>query len=224
MINVFIGWDPTETEAWHVLAHSIYKRASEPVAIAPVKRSLFKNFYSRERGEYESTEFSMTRFLVPWLSHYRGVSVFLDCDMLVLGDIAELVSKHDFRNPVSVVKVDHSPTSSTKMLGAKQTQYPMKNWSSVMVFSNELCLDLTPEYVESAPGLELHRFQWLRDYQRIGSLPLEWNHLVGYHPTVPVEQVKLLHWTEGGPWWSQYTNADYSDVWFQERTEMRYGA
>ena len=36
MIRVFIGYDPREAVAFGVLAHSIHRRASRPVSIAPV--------------------------------------------------------------------------------------------------------------------------------------------------------------------------------------------
>ena len=72
--------------------------------------------------------------------------------------------------------------AATKFDGHVQTTYPRKNWSSVMLFNNSRCTALTPAYVNRASGLELHRFYWLQD-EEIGSLPREWNHLVGdYDP------------------------------------------
>ena len=35
MIRIFIGYDPRETVAWHVLTHSILARSSEPVSFVP---------------------------------------------------------------------------------------------------------------------------------------------------------------------------------------------
>ena len=92
MFNIYIGFDPNETVAYHVLAHSILRRASIPVSIAPLMRSQLKGTYRRERGPTESTEFSLTRFLVPSLSGFRGWSLFMDCDMLCRSDIAQLAA------------------------------------------------------------------------------------------------------------------------------------
>ena len=90
MIRVFVGYDPREAIAFGVLAHSIHARASQPVAVAPVMLSQLQGVYRRERNPLQSTEFSFSRFLTPWLCEYRGWAIFTDCDMLVLDDIAKL--------------------------------------------------------------------------------------------------------------------------------------
>ena len=61
MFRIYIGYDPVESVAFYTLAHSILRRASIPVSIAPVARSQLKGVYARERGPTESTDFSLTR-------------------------------------------------------------------------------------------------------------------------------------------------------------------
>jgi hypothetical protein len=163
VLNVYIGYDPREQVAFYTLAHSILRRSSIPVSIAPVMRRQLKHLYTRARGPTESTEFSLTRFLVPALAGYRGWSLYMDCDMLCRVDIAELAAEIE-RQPdkaVLVCKHDYEPRPGLKMLNQVQTKYPRKNWSSLMLFNNERCRALTPDYVNSAPGLELHRFTWV---------------------------------------------------------------
>jgi hypothetical protein len=198
------------------LAHSILTRASIPVAIIPLVQSQLRAMgcYTRTRGPTESTEFSLTRFLVPYLSGFRGVSVFMDCDMLCLADVAELLPA---RGAVSVCQHDYTPSTETKMEGQVQTAYPRKNWSSLMVFNNASCLTLQPDYINQATGLSLHRFHW-KDDKAIGSLPLEWNWLVGEYEPNP--NAKLLHYTLGGPWFSDYQGCDYADLWHAEYRAM----
>ena len=220
MLQVYIGYDPKESVAFYTLAHSILRRASAPVAIAPLMQSQLKGLYTRPRGPTESTEFSLTRFLVPALSGYRGWSVFMDCDMLCRADIVELEA-HIRRQPdkaVLVCKHDYVPKTERKFLGQVQTRYPRKNWSSLMVFNNERCAKLTPGYVNSASGLELHRFNWLDD-AAIGELPLEWNWLVGEYP--PKAEAKIVHYTLGGPYFDEYRDCDYADEWRSEYDSMR---
>ena len=53
---------------------------------------------------------------MPWLSDYQGWSIFMDCDMLVLGDIAKLFALCDDRYAAMVVKHDHVPRESVKFL------------------------------------------------------------------------------------------------------------
>ena len=63
-------------------------------------------------------------------------------------------------------------------MGAIQTKYVKKNWSSVMLMNCDKCKSLTPDYVNSATGLQLHQFKWLENDDLIGDIPLEWNWLV----------------------------------------------
>lgn len=225
-LRIFVGYDPRETVAFHVLSNSIMRHASAPVAIIPLIQSQLRSsgIYTRERGPTESTEFSLTRFLVPYLSGYKGVSLFLDCDMLCRADLTELeyeaaAAKIGIgpRYGVWVSKHDYTPKPGVKFLGNIQTAYPRKNWSSVMLFDNEECKMLTPEYVNSATGLELHRFQWIDD-EKIGGLPLEWNWLVGEYDSI--EDPKIVHWTNGGPWFPETNNCEYADLWRSELSSM----
>jgi hypothetical protein len=218
VLRIFIGYDPLEAVAFHTLSHSILRRASIPVSIAPVMQSQLRNLYSRPRGPTESTEFSLTRFLVPALSEFRGWSVFMDCDMLMLDDIASLYRLRDDRYSVMVVKHDHVPTETVKFLGEPQSKYEKKNWSSVILFNNARCRALTPEYVNAASGLELHQFKWLGDDGLIGDLPDRWNHLVGY--SAPRRDAALVHYTQGGPYFGKYRDCEYSKEWFAERDQM----
>jgi hypothetical protein len=223
MLNVYIGYDPKESAAFYTLAHSILRRASIPVAIVPLMRTQLVDIYTRERGPTESTEFSMTRFLVPYLSDYAGWSLFMDCDMLCRADIAELAERID-RQPdkaVLVCKHDYVPRTERKFLDQVQTKYPRKNWSSMMAFNNARCRALTPRYVNSAPGLELHRFNWTEDAS-IGEIPLEWNWLVGEYERNP--KAKILHYTLGGPYFDAYRDCDYAAEWFAEFESMRHTA
>jgi hypothetical protein len=223
VLNVFIGYDPKESVAFHTLAHSILRRASVPVSIAPVMQSQLKGVYTRPRGPTESTEFSLTRFLVPALAGYRGWSVFMDCDMLCLADIAQLAAEAE-RQPDKAVLVcqhDYVPRTERKFLGQIQTKYPRKNWSSLMLFNNERCRALTPDYVNSATGLELHRFAWTED-RLIGALSLEWNWLVGEYEYNPA--AKIVHYTLGGPYFDEYRGCDYAAQWFAEFDLMRFTA
>jgi hypothetical protein len=218
MIRVFIGYDPREAVAYNVLAHSLHARATEPVSTAPLMLSQLKAVLTRERHPLQSTDFSFSRFLTPYLSDYAGWSVFMDCDMLVLKDIAELWKLRDDRYAVMVVKHDHVPKESVKFLGEPQSKYEKKNWSSVMLFNNARCRALTPDYVNRASGLELHQFKWLASDDFIGALPDAWNHLVGYNP--PRRDAALVHYTLGGPYFSEYAACEYADAWRAERDAM----
>lgn len=220
MIRIFIGYDPREAVAYHVLTHSILSRSSSPVEIAPLALKNLQGIFKRERDPKQSTDFSFSRFLVPYLSDYEGWSMFCDCDMLMLDDVAKLWALRDDKYAIQVVKHDHKPKDDIKFLGALQTKYEKKNWSSVILFNNAKCKALTPEYVNTATGLQLHQFKWLGDDNLIGEIPARWNHLVDYDAQLPAEQLSMLHYTEGGPYFKDYVNCGYADLWVAERERM----
>ncbi len=219
MLNIYIGYDPRESVAFHVLAHSLLRRSSIPLSVSPLVRSQLSSIYTRARGPTESTEFSMTRFLVPYLSGYAGWSLYMDCDMLCRTDIAALAAEieGDADKAVLVCKHDYVPKSERKFLDQVQTKYARKNWSSLMLFNNERCRALDPRYVSAASGLELHRFAWTED-RLIGALEPEWNWLVGEYPHNA--GARIVHFTLGGPYFPEYRACDYANEWFEERNLM----
>lgn len=216
MLNVFIGYDKNEAVAFHVLAHSIMRRASRPVAVIPLYLPQLQaaNIYTRKRDPKQSTDFTYSRFLTPWLAS-SGTSIFMDCDMLCLCDICELeeLAKADLYSDVLVVKHAYVPKGERKFLNNEQSKYPCKNWSSLMVFNGHRCAvqRLTPDVVNSLSPMELHQFKWAT---QVGSLPSEYNHLVGEYDIRP--DAKIVHFTLGGPWFRPYQECEYSDEWFKE--------
>lgn len=222
MLKVFIGYDHAESVAFHVLCSSIWRYASRPVQIIPLKLEQLRAFHTRPRDPLQSNDFSFTRFLVPHLCAYQGRAVFMDCDMLVNDDIAKLFALADDDYAVQVVKHDHQPDTNRKYLGNVQTRYSKKNWSSVMLFNNAKCSALTPDLVDEWHGLDLHQFKWLEGDHQIGELPLEWNFLVGYYPHRDVDTIQNLHFTEGGPYFNAYRDCEYAREWWAAFDYMRH--
>lgn len=218
-LDIYIGFDRNEIVSYHVLCQSILEKSSRPVRFTPLNLQNLSSCFSRDRNALQSTEFSFSRFLVPYLSNYSGWSLFLDCDMLAMTDFSELFDLADSTKAVMVCKHDYQPKEESKFLGQVQTKYEKKNWSSVMLFNNEKCRALTPEYVNSATGLELHQFKWLGSDALIGDLPLEWNWLVGEYPKK--NDVKNIHYTIGGPYFDDYKNCDYSEDWNEAYIRMK---
>jgi len=213
-MRIFIGWDSREQIAFHVLTQSILKHTSIPVAFIPLVQSTLRaaGLYRRPRGFNESTEFSLTRFLVPYLAGYAGMAIFMDCDMLCQADIAGLLTtaRQQPGKAVWVCQHEYTPKSGKKFLGQAQTAYPRKNWSSLMVFDCARCPRLTPDYVNTASGVDLHRFVWLPD-EAIGALPLTYNWLVGEYPEN--KNAQFLHYTLGGPWFPEYREGIQAEAW-----------
>jgi lipopolysaccharide biosynthesis glycosyltransferase len=233
-MSVWIGFDPREASAFAVARDSI-RRFNQHLPINGVVLSdlqaqgLYYRITERRLGKLwdrisqapMSTEFAISRFLVPTLVkrqagswHDGGWALFMDCDMLVRASLTELRKLLDDSKAVCCVKHNHHPKNKTKMDGQDQTTYPRKNWSSVMAFNvnhpaNKV---LDVEMVNTMPGRDLHRMCWLND-EDIGELPPEWNYLVG--DTILPEGVepKIVHYTEGGPWLEAFKNVEYAHEW-----------
>ena len=210
-VKIFIGYDPKEAIAFHTLVQSIMNKATIPFDIVPLDiRNL--PMYTRKMDGKQSNEFSFTRFLVPYLSSYKGISIYLDCDMMLRTDIGEVLKEVNDK-PVYLVKHNYIPKNKYKYLGAKQYSYPRKNWSSFVVWncshdSNKL---VTDSFVNTASAAKLHQFKFIKD-DEIGELNVRWNWLVGEYNDPP-DDVKNVHWTLGGPWLKEYKDVDFADEW-----------
>jgi hypothetical protein len=193
--RIYAGYDPNEAAGYAAFCHSVMTRSSIPVSITPIIKNTFA-WWDRTGEDNGATQFSFSRFLIPYLQDYRGHAIFMDgADMLCLGDVAELWALRDYSKSVQVVKHEPYAVEGKKMWNQDNRQYPKKNWSSVMLMNCEYqhSHQLTPENVANKPGSWLHQFEWTTD-NRIGALPPEWNVLVGHQPT---DGAKVLHFTNG---------------------------
>lgn len=218
-IPVFVGYDPREAIAYHVCCNSIIRNASAPVAIVPVALNLFSEY--KETHTDGSNNFIYTRFLVPWLMGWSGKAIFIDGDMIVRGDIIELYESLSMGQDVAVVKHDYRTKQTEKYMGAKNEDYPRKNWSSVIVWNCNSFPNrkLTPEFVMASTGAFLHRFSWLDD-DRIQALPPEWNWLPDEYGAN--SDAKLLHYTLGTPCFHEYASTPQNEEWHRERIFTEY--
>ncbi len=218
MLTVYIGWDSRETIAADVCRHSILTHTSIPVDIVMLKQEELRRrkLYWRDVDKLASTEFTFTRFLVPYLNNYEGTAIFMDSDMVLTTDIAELIADVDPKKAISCVQHDYTPPPGFKMDGQQQLAYPRKNWSSMVVWNcahpanKQVTLELVND--PEVTGAYLHRFSWLKDHY-IGLLGPQWNWLVDWYVEGRDGAPLLLHYTEGGPWFSNHKNCGYADVW-----------
>jgi lipopolysaccharide biosynthesis glycosyltransferase len=218
-IPVFVGYDPREAIAFHVCVNSIIRHASQPVAIMPMALNLFQDY--EETHTDGSNHFVYSRFLVPHLMGYTDWAIFIDGDMVVRDDIVKLWNLREYDKDVMVVKHDYKTRMKKKYMGAKNEDYPRKNWSSVILWncSSWPNRKLTPEFVQHSTGAYLHRFSWLED-NRIGELPSEWNWLPDEYGANP--GAKLLHYTLGTPCFHEFADTPQSEEWHRERIFTEY--
>lgn len=221
MIFILIGYDDREIIAYHTCVNSIIRLSSSPVAITPLS---LKNLQLYKESHADgSNQFIYSRFLVPYLMNYSGWAIFVDGDMIFRSDIKDLWNLRDDSKAVMCVQHSYKTKASVKYLGSNNQDYPRKNWSSVVLWNcahpaNRI---VTPSFIESSSGAELHRFTWLND-DLIGALPIEWNWLpdeFGFN-----DKAKLLHWTLGTPCFREYANSPMAEEWHKESMLVNYSA
>ena len=212
-MKIFIGYENEYPESFEVCAESIRRFNPNHEIIPLIKSELEeKGLYTREY-QGESTDFAFTRFLVPFLSDYKGYALFCDGDFMWRCDPQEIedFAKQSNQFP-SVWVVKHPPFLTTpheKMKGKANMSYPKKYWSSLMYFNNDKCFSLTSDLVNSWSGKDLHEFAWASE---IGDLPAEYNAMVNYYK---FPQAKAVHFTDGGPWLDIHDDMLYSTEWLK---------
>lgn len=240
-LNIMIGWDAREAVTADVLSHSIRKRTKSRLNIKYLKhRELRKqglfmrpwitvgstgDWLDINDGRPFSTEFSHTRFLVPKLMNYQGWALFMDSDMVFMGDIKKLFDLADPKYAIMVVKHQHiARHGDKKMDGREQLPYARKNWSSFVLWNcgHEVNRQLSDDKVNCMRGQDLHGFSWIPDYL-IGELPFTYNYISGVSPKLSTflnpesgYRPDVIHYTEGGPWFEQCSEVPYADIWLAE--------
>jgi len=250
--TIYVGYDPREDIAFQVLKYSVLKYASQPINVYPIKQDLLRRIGLYRRawelgssslpkpindddtqhrdifdGKPFATDFSFTRFLIPFLNRLEGWAVYMDCDMFFRSDPIELFKNYcEEKYAIYCVKHNYQTGEKVKMYGNEQYEYNRKFWSSLVFYncSHKGHKNFSVDDVNTKPGRWLHNFLWLED-QHIGGLPEEWNWLDGYSPVKL--SPKNVHFTRGGPWfrnhaWKPLRDQDevYSREWLDLKKEM----
>ncbi len=189
-MRVFVGFDPRQPLGYNVLQNSIRRNSAQRVVVEPLE---LRKLPIKRRG---LTEFTYSRYLVPWLCDYEGLAVFMDADIVVTGDIADLFAQAD---------------GSAVQVQQEQAKF---EWASVMLFDCAQCKTLTPEYVDNEAN-RLFDMAWA---PTVGKFAPEWNHCVGY--ASPDEKTKLYHYTQGLPCWYETAGLPEDEHWLREREAL----
>lgn len=218
MLRVFIGYDSTEHVDFHVLVQSIIDNLKEPVSIVPLCKDALPMWRAKE--ERQSTEFSFSRFLVPFLCQYKGQAIFMDSDMVVKhpGVFEEAFRVLKPQHAVACVQHDYMPIMRPKFHGVEQHSYPRKNWSSFMAFNcwHPACRELTPVRVNNATPAWLHQLRWCDDSE-IAPIPMACNVLVDEPDSTPRAAIMQynIHYTRGSPMHPETVNTAQAEDWIK---------
>ena len=226
MYNIYIGFDSSnygQEIAWEVCRRSILKNCSDTSKIKIIKLKkkelINKGIFTRTDND-GSTEFTYTRFFVPYLNNYKGYAIFVDSDFLWECDILELFEKY-ISQECAVSCVKHTYTNCNgkkKMDGQVQEWYPKKNWSSLMIFNCEhpnVIKNLVLKNTNTKSPKWLHRMEWCEE-EEILEIPKDYNYLVNYYFD---GNIKALHFTDGGPWHPGCEKVIFGDRWLKYISE-----
>lgn len=209
-LNIYIGYDSTHNDIEKISKYSI-------------EESIKRNFSGGNDGKYtqfvpeikmldiskipeytrpyanQNTEFTYSRFLIPYLENYEGFSIFVDDDFIFNKTILSLLYYLHPDDAVACIQYPQYKHDNTKFVGAVNIDYPRKLWSSMMVFNNghEDCKKLTPETINTWTGKQLHQFEWT---EKISKIPEKYIFTEGYDDPETKWDVSGYHYTRGGPW------------------------
>ena len=238
--NIYIGFDSSnygQEIAYEVCKRSLLNYNSNLKIHKLFKKELEEKGIFKRDDNSGTTEFTYTRFLVPYLNNYKGYALFCDSDFLWQCDVKELFDtclyERDeddilIENDFTVACVKHEYTDCNeklKMNELPQEWYPKKNWSSLMLFNCNKCTNLTPEIVNTQSPKYLHRMEWC-DNKQILSINKTYNYLVGYYNDIADDDIKALHFTDGGPWHPGYEDTFFCERWlnyilFSEKIKLK---
>tara|TARA_B100000809_G_C15133068_1_gene529295 strand:- start:2017 stop:2718 length:702 start_codon:yes stop_codon:yes gene_type:complete len=232
-MKIFIGYDSDQAEASDVCEFSLRSNSHAHLDIQHIRRDelIAEGLYYSVDNRPASTQFAYTRFLTPYLSNYKGWSMFVDSDFIFTTDITELfdrVYNDDTANTKAMYCVHHPeyvPKHTTKFYDRPQLTFPKKNWSSLMIFNNDhpSTRNLNPESVNRTSPQWLHRFLWLDETTELGDIPITWNWLIGEYGLISTSDdilPKGIHYTNGGPFNEVY-GQDYEYVWNRYKSNSR---
>lgn len=212
MLTLFCGYDYREAIGYHVFTNSVLRHSTVPISFVPLSS------YGLSEG---TNAFTLSRFLIPFLTRYNGKVIFADAsDMLMLGDIADLLPELDnLKSPVAVVKHNYKTRNPRKYIGtpmeADNIDYPKKNWASFMLINaaHPYWKIATPQKIEEMPKKYWLEFQFLPESEVV-EINSKWNRLVDEGQ--PANGAKILHWTAGIPYFPFYDQAPCADLWKKE--------
>jgi Glycosyl transferase family 8 len=189
-MRVFCGLDETQIVAARTLEYTIRKHASRPVRFYPmfdVPAPVPKDPKNRGR-----TGFSFARFHIPKLAGYRGRALYVDADMQVFSDLAELWDIPFNGAKVMCTRQDEPPPAWKDL-----SWFHPGRQLSVMLLD---CERLDWDVVDVVNGLDEGRYTYeqlmfelsiLDPAEITDDLPPGWNHLEHYEPG----ETRLIHYT-----------------------------
>jgi Glycosyl transferase family 8 len=213
-LRIFLGTDESQIVAHRVLEYSIRKSASIPVEVTAMLN--LPHRIAKDPANRPRTTFSFYRFMIPKLCGYRGRALYLDADMLVFGDVAELADM-----PFGPHKVLCTAPPATPAWKPHEGAYLGSRSVAVMLLDCERLRWDVDEIIADLDGGRYTYQELMSDVcivppgEIADTIPPEWNDLEHYEPG----RTKLLHYTvvPTQPWRSDENPlGDLWTSWYEE--------
>jgi hypothetical protein len=219
-LDIFVGTDRSQLLAVSVLEHSIRRRTDSEVRVSPLIDLDLPEPKDIRQGS--RTGFSFARFAIPELTGYRGKALYLDADMLVFADIAEL-----WRIPFDGAKIIIQGDLKADVVSPDKYGAPRQRVRQCAVMMID-CARTDWRVQDIVAGLDgkytydelMHHMCILSEDEVAYRLPFEWNSLEYWDA-----DTKLLHYTDmkTQPWVSPRNRLGH--FWIDElRTMLDSGA
>ena len=200
-IRIFVGTTDDQMLSTKVLEYSIRQTASRPVEVAPLHLSGIHYPMPKDPKNRPRTPFSFQRFLIPELCGFRGKAIYVDSDMLVFDDIAQIfdldISAHDIFTVKTGATFTRRKQFSVMLINCERVKWNIHEIVSKLD-RGEIDYEELVYEMALAPRIE-------------DRIPEGWNHLEKHVPG----KTKLLHFTDmpTQPWVSTQNRLDH--LWFE---------
>lgn len=172
-MKIFIGSDPSQDRPERALIKSIEQTSQDAeIVVMRAGEGIWKGFPKTATG------FTLFRWCIPELMGFQGFAIYLDCDMLVMRDIAELF---EYRRHGCWVQNGQSQGDCVSVIDCSAMP---KGWPSI-------------ERIKAMKKGKLRRLLGPIVYPAI---PDTWNFCDDYHPDaglIHFTSIATQPWTEG---------------------------
>ena len=179
-IKLFVGCSPNgeDAESQMVLEYTARKHSSLPIDIVWMKiDSKPDNFWGGWNSTQWSTPFSGFRWAIPEYCKFKGQAIYMDSDMIVLGDLAELWNE---------------PWKDSSILQSKGGwRFCVAKWNCKRAERHMIPLrrmKVIPESHLRLCNLFPNKPHLCQDFDR------RWNNYDGEND--PLDEIKIIHYTD----------------------------
>ncbi|MCG6965435.1 MAG: hypothetical protein LJE59_02890 [Chromatiaceae bacterium] len=204
-VRIFVGAHQTEQLAYRVLEYSIRRHTDLPVEMHTIDNSLAPP--PKDDRFLAYTNFSFGRFAIPREAGYQGRAIYMDSDMIVFRDIAEIWEMPFDGAKIMVEQITDETRGAGRLTAVMVMDCGALHWD-VDDIMDRLGVDYDYDGLISVYPL-------LQEGDLQDRLPIGWNSLDRF-----TDQTRLLHYTKikTQPW--VYPGHPFGYLWINELKRM----